>query len=141
MPAGTRRVRGDPTRPVRPCEHGRITPDENDTAPDDDDGRSDDPPVSGFERWRRESGLGAVGTGIAKGLRNVFAPTDDHQVIVAEVPGDPPGEGERLKVILDPDDPTKSVVIVPEHAAEAPAEAADRPSEAPPPAPPPPPSD
>jgi hypothetical protein len=58
-------------------------------------------------------------------------------VIVAEVPGDPPGAGERLKVILDPDDPTKSVVIVPEHAPEAPPEAADRPSEATP-APPPP---
>jgi hypothetical protein len=34
-------------------------------------------------------------------------------VIVAEVPGDPPGAGERLRVVLDPDDPTKSVAFVP----------------------------
>jgi hypothetical protein len=62
-------------------------------------------------------------------------------VIVAEVPGDPPGAGERVKVILDPDDPTKSVAIVPERSAETPPEAADGASEATPPAPAPPPSD
>jgi hypothetical protein len=139
------RVWTDPTRPVRPCEHGPITQDEtqdeNETAPDVEDARSDDPPGSGFERWRRESALGAVGTGIAKGLRNVFAPTDDHQVIVAEVPGDPPDAGERLRVILDPDDPTKSVAIVPEHASDASPEASDPPSGATPQDPPPHPSD
>jgi hypothetical protein len=54
-----------------------------------------------------------VGTGIAKGLQNVFAPTDNQQVIVAEVPGDPPDADERVRVILDPDDPTKSVAYVP----------------------------
>jgi hypothetical protein len=54
-----------------------------------------------------------VGTGIAKGLQKVFAPTDNHQVIVAEVPGDPPDADERLRVILDPDDPTKAVAYVP----------------------------
>ena len=36
----------------------------------------------------------------------------DEAVIVASVPGDPP-DPERLQVILDPDDPSKSVVIVP----------------------------
>ena len=54
-----------------------------------------------------------MGTGIAKGLQNVFAPTDNHQVIVAEVPGDPPDADERVRVILDPDDPTKAVAYVP----------------------------
>ena len=34
-------------------------------------------------------------------------------VIVAPSPGDPPDAAERLRVILDPDDPTKSVAIVP----------------------------
>jgi hypothetical protein len=57
-----------------------------------------------------------VGTGIAKGLQNVFAPTDDHQVIVAEVPGDPPDANDRVRVILDPDDPTKAVAYVPKAA-------------------------
>ena len=54
-----------------------------------------------------------MGTGIAKGLQNVFAPADNHQVIVAEVPGDPPDADERVRVILDPDDPTKAVAYVP----------------------------
>jgi hypothetical protein len=54
-----------------------------------------------------------VGTGIAKGLQNVFAPPQNQPVIVAEVPGDPPDADERLRVILDPDDPTKSVAYVP----------------------------
>jgi hypothetical protein len=34
-------------------------------------------------------------------------------VVVAEVPGDPPGSDERLRVVLDPDDPAKSVAFVP----------------------------
>jgi hypothetical protein len=37
-------------------------------------------------------------------------------VIVAEVPGDPPDASERVRVILDPDDPTKSVAYVPKPA-------------------------
>ncbi len=66
----------------------------------------------GFERWRRASAVGSVGTGIARGLQNVFAPPPNQPVIVASVPGDPP-DPERLQVILDPDDPTKSVVLFP----------------------------
>jgi hypothetical protein len=34
-------------------------------------------------------------------------------VIVASVPGDPPDADQRLRVVLDPDDPTKSVAILP----------------------------
>jgi hypothetical protein len=75
--------------------------------------QSDEPP-SGFDRWRRDSALGAVGTGVARGLQAVFAPPVDEPVIVAAVPGEPPGEDERIRVVLDPDDPTKSVAIVPE---------------------------
>lgn len=66
----------------------------------------------GFERWRRESAVGSLGTGIARGLQNVFAPPPNQPVIVASVPGDPP-DPERLQVILDPDDPTKSVALLP----------------------------
>jgi hypothetical protein len=104
---------GDRAHRARPCEHGPITQDEHEIPPQAEGDPADDGPESGFERWRRESALGAVGTGIAKGLRNVFAPTDDHQVVVAEVPGDPPGSDERLRVVLDPDDPAKSVAFVP----------------------------
>jgi hypothetical protein len=69
-------------------------------------------PPEGFDRWRRESALGNVGTGIARGLQAVFAPPANEPVIVASVPGEPP-DPDRLQVILDPDDPSKSVVIVP----------------------------
>ena len=54
-----------------------------------------------------------MGTSIAKGLRNVFAPTQQEVVIVAAVPGDPPDADQRLRVVLDPDDPTKSVALLP----------------------------
>lgn len=74
----------------------------------------------GFERWRRDSALGSVGTGIARGLQNVFAPPPNQPVIVAAVPGDPP-DPDRLQVILDPDDPSKSVALLP----PAPAPPAD----------------
>jgi hypothetical protein len=130
-PEGTGTRTGRSTPPGHSCEYGRITPRENDHPPQADnddlthDGLDAEIP-GGFERWRRESPLGAVGTGIAKGLRDVFAPSDDHQVIVAEVPGDPPGAGERLRVILHPDDPSKSVAIIPEPAPGPPAQE-DRP--------------
>jgi hypothetical protein len=75
---------------------------------------AEDPPDrSGFDRWRRESALGAVGTGVARGLQAVFAPPVEEVVVVASVPGDPPNADERVRVVLDPDDPAKSVAIVP----------------------------
>lgn len=66
-----------------------------------------------FDRWRQESALGAVGTGVARGLQAVFAPRVDEVVIMVSVPGEPPDSDQRLRVVLDPDDPTKSVAIVP----------------------------
>jgi hypothetical protein len=79
-------------------------------APADEIGEEFEP--GGFERWRRETAVGSLGTGIARGLQNVFAPPPNQPVIVASVPGDPP-DPERLQVILDPDDPTKSIVVLP----------------------------
>ena len=32
---------------------------------------------------------------------------------MAAVPGDPPDADSRVRVILDPDDPTKSIAVVP----------------------------
>ena len=68
---------------------------------------------SGFDRWRKESALGSVGTGIARGLQSVFGSPPQEIAIVAEVPGEPPDADKRLRVILDPDDPTKSIAVVP----------------------------
>ena len=95
--------------------------------PTDDDPPSEETEAEGFDRWRRESALGAVGTGIARGLRDVFAPTQDKPVAIAEAPGAPPDEDERVHVILDLDDPTKSVAIVPERSKNAPPAAPEGP--------------
>jgi len=67
----------------------------------------------GFDRWRRQSSIGGVGTGIARGLQAVFAPPADEIAIVAAVPGEPPDADQRVRVVLDHDDPTKSVAIMP----------------------------
>jgi hypothetical protein len=83
---------------------------------------SDEEEGGGFDSWRRESALGAVGTGIARGLHAVFAPRADEVVIVAAVPGEPPDADQRLQVILDPDDPTKSVAVMPKAPLEPPSE-------------------
>jgi hypothetical protein len=74
----------------------------------------------GFDRWRNESAIGGVGTGIARGLQAVFAPPAHEIAIVAEVPGEPPDADTRVRVILDPDDPTKSIAVVPSQPADSP---------------------
>ncbi len=91
-----------------------------DAPPDHDNNGAEHEDAAGFERWRKESALGAVGTGIARGLHAVFAPPVDEVVIVAAVPGDPPDADQRVRVILDPDDPTKSVAIMPDTPADPP---------------------
>jgi hypothetical protein len=83
-----------------------------------------------FDRWRRESAIGGIGTGIARGLQSVFGSPRQEIAIVAEVPGEPPDADKRLRVILDPDDPTKSIAVVPTPPVDAsPSEGAppDRP--------------
>lgn len=90
-------------------------------APTDADGDERDDTTGGFVRWRKESALGAVGTGVARGLQAVFAPPVDEVVIVASVPGDPPDADKHVRVILDLDDPTKSVAIMPQAPSDPPA--------------------
>ncbi len=94
----------------RCCDHGDIEPGENDevslTTPED-------LPPRRFDAWRRRSAIGAIASGIALGLKDIFQPTNIEPVITAEAPGDPPDAHNRLRVILDPDDPTKSVAILP----------------------------
>jgi hypothetical protein len=77
-------------------------------------------PVSRFDGWRRRSAIGGIATGVALGLQSVFYPTDNEPVITAEAPGEPPDADERMRVILDPDDPTKSVVIFPDRGETPP---------------------
>jgi hypothetical protein len=84
------------------------------------DPEPEDEQASGFDRWRRESTVGSVGTGIARGLQSVFGAPPQEIAIVAEVPGEPPDADTRLRVILDPDDPTKSIAVVPARPADQP---------------------
>lgn len=74
---------------------------------------SEEEDPTGFDRWRQESSIGGIGTGIARGLHAVFAPPAHEIAIVAAVPGEPPDADQRVRVILDPDDPTKSVALMP----------------------------
>ena len=54
--------------------------------------------------------------------RPSLAPPPDEVVIVAAVPGEPPDADTRLRVILDPDDPTKSIAVMPAAPADPPSE-------------------
>jgi hypothetical protein len=99
---------------------------------DDPDSEPEDDHPQGFDRWRKESAIGGIGTGIARGLQSVFGSPRQEIAIVAEVPGEPPDADQRLRVILDPDDPTKSIAVVPSPPAGAPS--ADSTQADPPPA-------
>jgi hypothetical protein len=99
----------------------------NDDAPEDaypEHDEHDEPiPSRRFESWRRRSAIGSMATGIARGLQDVFYPKQDQPVIMAEAPGDPPDADQRLRVVLDPDDPAKSVAIIPPDRPDPPDQA------------------
>ena len=104
-----------PGTPARCCDHGEIRPREHqETSPD---APEEEPPYR-FDSWRRRSAIGAIATGVALGLKDIFQPTNIEQVITAEAPGDPPDRENRLRVFLDPDDPTKSVAFLPRGPAD-----------------------
>jgi hypothetical protein len=101
----------------RCCDHGFIEPGELEPADEPEEAPPDDLPSRRFDAWRRRSAIGGIATGVAFGLKEIFQPTNPEPVITAEAPGDPPDADERLRVILDPDDPTKSVAILPREGA------------------------
>jgi hypothetical protein len=93
-----------------------IEPDEPEEQSDEvvqDDEPGDEIASARFDAWRRRSAIGGIATGVALGLQEVFYPTNNQPVISAEAPGEPPDADERVRVILDPDDPTKSIVLMP----------------------------
>jgi hypothetical protein len=61
---------------------------------------------------------------VALGLKEIFQPTNIEPVITAEAPGEPPDDENRLRVVLDLEDPSKSVAYLPRETG-----AADRPPE------------
>jgi hypothetical protein len=113
------------TRASQACEDGGVESDDDGETVEGsrlEESVEEPDDTGGFDRWRKESALGSVGTGVARGLHAVFGRPVDEVVVVASVPGDPPDASERLRVILDPDDPTKSVAVMPEPPAAPPSE-------------------
>ena len=64
------------------------------------------------EAWRRRTATGALLTGIARGLGQVFEPEREQPAIVAEAPGEPFGPPRPVEAVLDPDDPSASSLVV-----------------------------
>jgi hypothetical protein len=110
----------EPDEPEQqPEQQVDMSPD-HDVSPDQDDS-AEEVPSRRFDAWRRRSAVGGMATGIALGLQEVFYPNKNEPVISAEAPGEPPDADDRLRVVLDPDDPTKSTVVVPKsHPATPP---------------------
>ncbi len=99
---------GEPAEPEAP-----VGSDE----PDDD---ADEPFERPVDRFRR----GAVGGVLAAGLLGIAdalegRPAKEEVVIVQEAPSAPPREPRRLELLLDPDDPSKSLVFLPDPASDA----------------------
>jgi len=66
---------------------------------------------SKMEAWRRRSATGAILTGFAFGLKEVFEPERDEPAIVQQVPGEPPGD-LPVEAYLDETRPDESVVTI-----------------------------
>ena len=64
-----------------------------------------------MEAWRRRSATGAILTGFALGLKEVFEPKREEPAIVQEVPGEPPGD-LPVEAQLDQTRPDESVVTI-----------------------------
>lgn len=101
--------RSDIDEVVLPFED-RYDPDEL-AAIEDFKAREAEHPVTGVSGWRKRSAIGAVLTGMALGLREVFEPEDERSIVI-EVDAD--GEPLDLPVdlFLDPDSPAGSLCIV-----------------------------
>ncbi len=79
-------------------------------APDEPDEEECAP--SGFDQWRRRSATGAVLTGIALGLQEVFTPTRDQPAIVVTADDGADDPPRAVEVHLDPDNRAATVAVV-----------------------------
>ena len=86
-----------------------------------DDVEEPEEPDEPFERPVDRFRRGAVGGVLAAGLLGIAdalegRPRKEEVVIVQEAPSAPPREPRRLELLLDPDDPSKSLVFLPQPA-------------------------
>lgn len=96
-----------------------------DRAGDEHEDFADEPFERPVDRFRR----GAVGTVVAAGLMGIADALEGREkeevAIVQEAPTPPVREPRRLELLLDPDDPSKSLVFLPDPAADTRDDAAD----------------
>ena len=72
---------------------------------------ADDQPVSRLSQWSRRTAIGAVLTGMALGLQEVFDPEEDRPIVI-EVDDDESLPDLPVQMILDPDSPRGSLCII-----------------------------
>ena len=103
----------DPEVGTRPGPAGTLVPDDivnpDDSAPQDDHTPHEPLP---FQRWIKRSASGAVLTGIALGLQQVYQPRRELPAFVMEAPGEPEDPNAPISLHFDPDDPTKTVAVI-----------------------------
>lgn len=66
---------------------------------------------SRLTRWSRNAAMGAVLTGFALGLQEIFDPTDKEQIVV-EVDADGNADHLPIQLFLDPDSPAGSLCVI-----------------------------
>jgi hypothetical protein len=105
--------------------------DDRDDLDEQPDQSGDESPDEPFERPVDRFRRGAVGGVVAAGLLGLADALEgrsakEEVAIVQEAPTAPPREPRRLELLLDPDDPSRSLVFLPEPAPPAdPADPAD----------------
>ena len=65
-----------------------------------------------FQRWIKQSASGAVLTGIALGLQQVYQPKRELPAFVMEATGEPEDPNAPITLHFDRDDPSKTVAVI-----------------------------
>lgn len=74
---------------------------------------------SRLNRWSRQAAIGAVLSGFALGLQEVFEPKDQRQIVI-EVDDEGQSPHLPIELFLDPDSPAGSLCLVHRDALSAP---------------------
>jgi len=65
-----------------------------------------------FQKWIKRSASGAVLSGIALGLQQVYQPRRELPAFVMEATGEPEDPNAPITLHFDPDDPKKTVAVI-----------------------------
>lgn len=69
-------------------------------------------PTSSVGRFARGTATGAILTGMAIGLQQIFDPNEHEQIAIVQPAPEEPDTPRAVEAFLDPDDPTQSSVLV-----------------------------